>query len=70
VVEDLESANGTFINGKPIQRARLKDGDRLRIAEHEFLVRLQGLVHRLRPVRVCDRGRVSLSVRSVQRPDE
>jgi len=42
VVEDLESANGTFINGEPVQRARLKDGDQLRVAEHEFQVRLQG----------------------------
>jgi len=42
VVEDLESANGTYLNGKPVKRARLNDGDNLRVAEHEFLVRLQG----------------------------
>jgi serine/threonine protein kinase len=41
-IEDLESANGTYVNGKAIQRSRIKDGDRLRIAEHEFEIRLQG----------------------------
>ena len=43
VVEDLESANGTFVNDRPIKRSRLKDGDRLRVADHEFLVPLEGL---------------------------
>ncbi len=42
MVEDLESANGTFVNDRPIKRSRLKDGDRLRVADHEFLVRLEG----------------------------
>jgi serine/threonine protein kinase len=40
VVEDLGSANGTYVNDEPIQRARLHDGDRLTIAGYEFLVRL------------------------------
>ena len=30
-VEDLDSRNGTFLNGAKIQRARLGDGDRLRL---------------------------------------
>jgi serine/threonine protein kinase len=40
LIEDLGSSNGTFVNGKQIERAELKDGDRLGIAEYEFLVRL------------------------------
>ena len=40
MVEDLGSANGTFVNGEPIQRAHLKDGDRLGIANYEFVVRV------------------------------
>jgi serine/threonine protein kinase len=40
LVEDLNSANGTYVNGKAIKRARLQHGDRLRVADHEFLVRV------------------------------
>ncbi len=35
-VEDLESTNGTMVNGREIQRADLKDGDILVIADIEF----------------------------------
>ena len=35
-VEDLDSSNGTFLNGKRVQRASLKDGDELMIAGHQF----------------------------------
>jgi pSer/pThr/pTyr-binding forkhead associated (FHA) protein len=40
VVEDLGSANGTYVNDRPIARAQLQHGDRLRIADYEFLIRL------------------------------
>ena len=40
VVEDLGSANGTFIKGKQIKKARLRDGDELRIADRVFQVRI------------------------------
>ena len=40
VLRDERSANGTFVNGEPIQRAHLKDGDRLGIANYEFVVRV------------------------------
>jgi serine/threonine protein kinase len=39
-VEDLDSANGTFVNGDPIACVALKHGDRLKVAGHEFEVRL------------------------------
>jgi serine/threonine protein kinase len=41
VVEDLGSANGTYVNDRPIQQARLRHGDRLRVADHEFDVQLR-----------------------------
>ena len=36
VVEDLESTNGTFVNGRRIDRALLVAGDRLRLGRVEF----------------------------------
>ena len=38
VVEDLESQNGTFVNGRKIDRATLKAGDRLTVGRVEFTV--------------------------------
>jgi serine/threonine protein kinase len=41
VIEDLESANGTYINGQAVDRAFVQEGDRLAIGDHEFVVRLE-----------------------------
>jgi hypothetical protein len=35
-VEDLKSSNGTLLNGAPVQRAPLKDGDVLTVGTHEI----------------------------------
>jgi pSer/pThr/pTyr-binding forkhead associated (FHA) protein len=40
VVEDLDSANGTFVNGEAIEKAALEDGDVLIVAGYAFKVRL------------------------------
>jgi serine/threonine protein kinase len=40
VIEDLGSANGTCVNGQPVKRARLCDGDELEVAGHVFRVRV------------------------------
>jgi serine/threonine protein kinase len=40
LVEDLGSANGTFVNGAPVDHCQLRDGDRLSVADHTFQVRL------------------------------
>ncbi len=40
-VEDLDSVNGTSINGQPVRRCRLRDGDLLEIADYPFRVKLQ-----------------------------
>lgn len=37
-VVDLESTNGTFVNGERIARALLKNGDRLAVGKVEFVV--------------------------------
>ncbi len=38
VVKDLESANGTFVNGKQVQEAKLQKGDELRLDTLSFTV--------------------------------
>ena len=38
VVEDLRSTNGTFVNGRRVERAALGDGDRLTVGRVEFAV--------------------------------
>jgi pSer/pThr/pTyr-binding forkhead associated (FHA) protein len=37
-VVDLESTNGTFVNGARVERALLKNGDRLGVGKVEFVV--------------------------------
>lgn len=42
-VMDLKSTNGTFVNGKRVEKAKLATGDRLRIGRVEMTVdRAQG----------------------------
>jgi pSer/pThr/pTyr-binding forkhead associated (FHA) protein len=41
VVEDLSSTNGTFVNGKRVQRAQIASGDRLRVGRIELAVEKQ-----------------------------
>jgi pSer/pThr/pTyr-binding forkhead associated (FHA) protein len=38
-VTDLGSTNGTFVNGKRISEAMLKEGDRLGVGRVEFVLR-------------------------------
>jgi len=40
-VVDLKSTNGTFVNDKRVQKARLETGDRLRIGRVELTVERQ-----------------------------
>ena len=37
-LEDLGSTNGTFVNGRKVQKVTLKDGDKLTVGRVEFLV--------------------------------
>ncbi len=37
-VVDLESTNGTFVNGARVVRSPLKDGDTLRVGEVELVI--------------------------------
>ena len=38
-VKDLESTNGTYINGARVATARLNSGDRLKVGRFELMVR-------------------------------
>jgi hypothetical protein len=38
VVRDLESANGTYVNGRRVERARLRPGDTIRLGETRLKV--------------------------------
>jgi pSer/pThr/pTyr-binding forkhead associated (FHA) protein len=42
-VEDMGSANGTFINGKRVKRAKLEAGDELKLDTVRFLVQAPGM---------------------------
>lgn len=37
VVEDLQSVNGTFVNGQSVQRKILRDGDRIGVGKHTLV---------------------------------
>ncbi|MEU1984326.1 FHA domain-containing protein [Nocardia sp. NPDC019395] len=50
VLEDLGSANGTFVNGVRQQRTVLRERDIITIANIDFEVQQGALVHRQRPV--------------------
>ena len=38
-IEDLESSNGTLLNGRPIDRRMLRDGDRIEIGKTVIVYR-------------------------------
>jgi pSer/pThr/pTyr-binding forkhead associated (FHA) protein len=40
-VEDLRSTNGTWVNGRKVDKAPLLEGDRVKIGRVEFAVRLE-----------------------------
>ena len=44
-VVDLESTNGTFVNGERAERAILKDGDRLGVGRVDLFVNLRNLTN-------------------------
>lgn len=42
VLTDLESGNGTFVNEQRIKMSKLKDGDRIRLGNRDFVFRAPG----------------------------
>ncbi|MGY1944912.1 ATP-binding cassette domain-containing protein [Nocardia asiatica] len=50
VIEDLGSANGTFVNGHRQQRAVLRERDIITVGNVDFVVQQGTLVHRQKPV--------------------
>lgn len=45
-ITDLESTNGTTVNGQPVQRQRLNAGDVISIGQHELLFSEEGAMDR------------------------
>jgi pSer/pThr/pTyr-binding forkhead associated (FHA) protein len=41
-IKDLESTNGTYVNGERIETARLASGDRLQVGRLEFVALHEG----------------------------
>ena len=41
-VKDLESTNGTFVNGERIEQARLSSGDRIQVGRLELVALREG----------------------------
>src|SRR5918994_1813793 len=41
-IEDLGSTNGTFVNGRKVDKAALNDGDKLTVGRVEFVVNSSG----------------------------
>ncbi len=40
IIDDLNSKNGTFLNGELIERARLSDGDVIKMGDTEFIFKI------------------------------
>lgn len=40
-ISDLDSTNGTWLNGRPVRRAQLADGDEIQIGQRRYRVRLK-----------------------------
>jgi hypothetical protein len=54
VVEDLDSANKTFLNDKPIHKAAIKNGDVIRISDFSITIELTDIVHEEKPINLAD----------------
>lgn len=54
VVEDLESANGTFLNGKAIRQEQLKSGDGLRIGSFAIEISIESGDAAAEPIHLDD----------------
>ena len=49
IVHDVGSSNGTYVNGKSIEEATLKPGDRLTVGPVTFTVQIDGKPEEIRP---------------------
>jgi pSer/pThr/pTyr-binding forkhead associated (FHA) protein len=54
MVEDLDSANKTFLNDKPIHKSEIKDGDVIRISDFNIKVGLFEIANEEKPIDLAD----------------
>ena len=54
VVEDLESTNGTFVNGKKVRRTVLQPGDRVLIGACNMELSVEAEVAEVKPLSIAD----------------
>ena len=50
VIQDLGSANGTFVNDRQITESEIKAGDRIKIGTMDFLIQIDGQPKNISPV--------------------
>ncbi|PYV09493.1 MAG: hypothetical protein DMG07_23085, partial [Acidobacteria bacterium] len=55
-IEDLDSTNGTFVNGERIRTARLRDGDRVELGKGGPVFEFRGGAHSRKSPRAAARG--------------
>ncbi len=49
-VADMESANGTYVNGQRVRKKSLRPGDQLRIGPATFVVQIDGKPEKITPI--------------------
>ena len=70
-IRDLESSNGTFVNGVRVEaRLRLHPGDQIRAGSTLFLFGIEATKQRRRGVRVAKKGDMDVHVESVAASNE
>ncbi len=62
LVEDLGSANGTYVNGQKITRQILQDGDEILVLKHRLLFRLPKEKHAAKLEPMLDAGQTTMFI--------
>jgi sulfur carrier protein ThiS len=68
-VEDLNSTNGTFVNGKRIERHQLRDADVIEIGRHRLMFRDVPVAEASTPSAAADQDRTAILTGRNARPE-